>query len=81
MAEAFADRAYTSDGHLVPRAVDGAVIADPDAVVHRAVRLAVDRVVTAHDGTEIQVDARSICLHSDTPGAAATACPRAHRPP
>lgn len=69
VAEAFADRAYLSDGRLVPRTHEGAVLTDPAAVAARAVRLAVDRRVTAIDGTEVQVHARSICIHGDTPGA------------
>ncbi|MEV7615874.1 5-oxoprolinase subunit PxpA [Streptomyces sp. NPDC089799] len=57
--EAFADRAYTPGGTLVPRSEPGAVLHDPDAVVEQALRL-----VRAGAG-------RSLCLHGDTPGAAA----------
>ena len=57
--EGFADRAYTSDGRLVPRSEPGAVHDDPDAVAAQAVRL-MDSV-------------SSICVHSDSPGAAALA--------
>ena len=35
----------------------------------RAVRIAVDNEVVAVDGTIVSVRARSICVHSDTPGA------------
>ncbi|MFD4686527.1 LamB/YcsF family protein, partial [Streptomyces sp. NPDC058461] len=45
--EAFADRAYTDEGTLVPRGQDGAVISDPDAVVARSVGLARDGEVTS----------------------------------
>ncbi|SDG33058.1 UPF0271 protein [Sinosporangium album] len=69
VSEAFADRAYTAAGTLVPRGRPGAVIADPAAVVARAVRMAVDGVVVAEDGSEVAVEARSICVHGDTPGA------------
>ncbi|MEV1044338.1 5-oxoprolinase subunit PxpA [Streptomyces sp. NPDC049916] len=71
--EAFADRAYTPRGTLVPRGEPGAVVHDPDAVVRRSVGLAVDRAVTAADGVRIPVAARSLCVHGDTPGAAALA--------
>jgi UPF0271 protein len=71
--EAFADRAYTPEGTLVPRREPHAVIEDPDAVVARAVGFAVDGGVVATDGTRVPVAARSLCLHGDTPGAAATA--------
>ncbi|MFD3761938.1 LamB/YcsF family protein [Streptomyces sp. NPDC058622] len=68
--EAFADRAYTAAGTLVPRTEPGAVLHDPDAVVARAVRMAAEGVVTASDGSAVAVAARSLCLHGDTPGAA-----------
>jgi UPF0271 protein len=45
------------------------VVADPDAVVERSVGLARSGEVTAHSGARIQVRARSLCLHGDTPGA------------
>jgi len=69
VAEAFADRAYTADGHLVPRTTAGALLTDPDAVAERVLRLVTAREVTAIDGTTITVEARSICLHGDSPGA------------
>ncbi|MFE9849519.1 LamB/YcsF family protein [Streptomyces sp. NPDC005576] len=71
--EAFADRAYTPGGTLVPRGEPGAVVEDPDEVVRRAVGMAVDRTVVSADGSRIPVAARSLCLHGDTPGAAALA--------
>ncbi|MEW2621808.1 5-oxoprolinase subunit PxpA [Streptomyces sp. NPDC048106] len=67
--EAFADRAYTDEGTLVPRGRDGAVVSDPEAVVRRSVGLARSGVVDAHSGARIRVRARSLCLHGDTPGA------------
>ncbi|WP_432137588.1 MULTISPECIES: LamB/YcsF family protein [unclassified Streptomyces] len=67
--EAFADRAYTAEGTLVPRGRDGAVVEDPDTVVERSVRLARDRTVVSHTGAPVEVRARSLCLHGDTPGA------------
>ncbi|WP_217185495.1 LamB/YcsF family protein [Streptomyces sp. AC495_CC817] len=69
VTEAFADRAYTDAGTLVPRGQDGAVITDGDAVVARSVGLADDGTVTSHSGARIPVRARSLCLHGDTPGA------------
>ncbi|GFE18609.1 UPF0271 protein [Streptomyces glebosus] len=68
--EAFADRAYTPEGTLVPRREPGAVIHDPDEVVKRALGMARDQAVTARDGRRVAVPARSLCLHGDTPGAA-----------
>jgi len=73
VTEAFADRAYTPDGRLVPRTEPGAVLHDPDEVAARVVRMAVDGVVTAVDGTDVEVAAESVCIHGDTPGAVAMA--------
>jgi len=71
--EAFADRAYTDAGTLVPRSEPGAVIEDADAVVARSVALARDGAVRSATGRRVAVAARSLCVHGDTPGAARTA--------
>lgn len=67
--EAYADRAYTADGLLVPRSQEGAVIHDVDAVIARCLRLAKAGELVAIDGSVMASAARSICLHGDTPGA------------
>lgn len=69
-AEVFADRAYESDGTLVPRTRPGSVIHDPNEVVSRAIRMVRDRAVVAMDGSLVQLRADTICVHGDTPGAA-----------
>jgi UPF0271 protein len=58
VAEGFADRAYAADGTLVPRSEPGAVLTQPDAVIAHALELA----RSGRFG--------SLCIHSDTPGAA-----------
>ncbi|MHA3704072.1 LamB/YcsF family protein [Jatrophihabitans sp. YIM 134969] len=73
VTEAFADRAYRPDGTLVPRGEVGAVLEDPDEIAARVVRLATEGRVTAVDGSDVVVVARSVCLHGDTPGAVAIA--------
>jgi 5-oxoprolinase (ATP-hydrolysing) subunit A len=67
--EAFADRAYLRDGRLVSRAEPDALIVEPAEVAARAVRLAVEHEVVSVDGSIVAVDARSLCVHGDTPGA------------
>ncbi|MFF8939861.1 LamB/YcsF family protein [Streptomyces paradoxus] len=69
VTEAFADRAYTDAGTLVPRTLEGAVVTDPDAVVERSLGLARAGEVVSRSGTRVEVRARSLCLHGDTPGA------------
>ncbi|PKV84554.1 LamB/YcsF family protein [Streptomyces sp. TLI_146] len=73
VTEAFADRAYTARGTLVPRGESGAVVTDPGAVVARSLTLARTGAVVAATGESVDVRARSLCLHGDTPGAAALA--------
>ena len=70
-SEGFADRAYEADGSLAPRSRAGAVIYDVEAVVRRAVRMAVDGRVAASDGSDLEIHVETICTHGDTPGAQA----------
>jgi len=71
--EAFPDRAYESDGQLVSRRKDGAVLHDAAVVAARAVAFAREKQVVAHDGSLVRVAARSLCVHGDSPGAVETA--------
>jgi UPF0271 protein len=73
VAEAFADRAYTPGGVLVSRREKGAVLHDAPEVAARMLRLATEGVVTAIDGSAVRVEADSICVHGDSPGAVAMA--------
>ena len=73
VGEAFADRAYEADGTLRSRTMPGALLADPAAAAAQAVRIAVAGWVTAFGGCEIALAARTICIHGDSPGAAAVA--------
>ena len=69
VAEAFADRAYTPQGALVSRREPGAVLHDSALVASRMLRLVRDGVVEAVDGSLARVQAQSICVHGDSPGA------------
>ena len=71
--EGFADRAYHPDGTLVPRDQPGAVIGNVEDVVTRAMQMAAERTVVAVDGSIIAIDIDTLCVHSDTPGAASMA--------
>jgi UPF0271 protein len=69
VAEAFADRAYTPEGTLVPRREPGAVLHDPAEIVARCLRMVAEGVVTAVDGSDVPLRVESLCVHGDTPGA------------
>jgi UPF0271 protein len=69
-AEAFADRAYESDGSLRSRRLPGAVLESPAAAAAQALAIVRDELVRCHDGSEHRLRADTICLHGDTPGAA-----------
>jgi len=71
--EAFADRAYTPEGTLVPRREPGAVLHDPEEVARRCVRMTTRGEVEAVDGSVVAVQAASLCVHGDSPGAVAMA--------
>jgi UPF0271 protein len=71
-SEAFPDRGYSADGSLMPRSAGGAVITSPEQVAARAVAMAAGTVTTT-DGLVVRVKADTLCIHGDTPGAAAMA--------
>ncbi len=73
VGEAFADRAYTPAGALVSRREPGALLDDPVRVAERVVRLVTEKRITAVDGSEIELEAESVCVHGDSPGAVAMA--------
>ncbi|GKW20557.1 UPF0271 protein [Pectobacterium araliae] len=73
VAEAFADRAYHSDGRLVSRREKGAVLHDPEQVAQRMLQMVTDGGVTSIEGDFTPVQADSICVHGDSPGAIAMA--------
>ncbi len=72
-AEAFADRAYEPDGTLRKRTLSGALLDDPARAAQQAIDIAVRHRVIASDGSELTVEANTICIHSDTPGSVAIA--------
>ena len=57
----------------MPRGHPGALLDSAATVTDRVRRLVAERSIVAMDGTHITVDARSICVHADTPGADAIA--------
>lgn len=63
--EVFADRAYEPDGTLVARTKPGAMIEDEDQAIARVIRMVKEGKVTAIDGSEVTIQADSVCVHGD----------------
>jgi UPF0271 protein len=69
--EGFIDRAYHADGTLVSRLRPAALITDPGEASERALRLVTEGRLRTVDGTDLELEVDSLCIHSDTPGAVA----------
>lgn len=63
-----ADRAYDAQGKLVARGLAGAVVKEEDALRARVRQFLKTGTVTTIEGATLAVPARSILIHSDTPG-------------
>jgi UPF0271 protein len=68
-SEIFADRGYLSNGQLVPRGQDGAMILDAAAAVERLITFFDSGLMPVIDGDPIPLAAESICVHGDSQGA------------
>ena len=68
-AEVFADRNYNSDGTLVSRTKPDALLHDPGEAAERVDRMLREGKIRAVDGSDVRVQAETICVHGDTPGA------------
>ena len=68
-AEAFADRRYEKDGSLRARKFRDALLDEPEEAAVQAVRIAEGRGILTREGEVVPVDAQTICIHGDTPGA------------
>jgi len=73
LLEGFADRAYTSSGELMGRQLPGSVYGDPAAAAAQALGLVIGGVVDTPDGVTLSLPVQTLCLHGDSPHAAAMA--------
>ncbi|MBD1544318.1 LamB/YcsF family protein [Arthrobacter sp. IA7] len=73
VSEAFADRAYNPDGTLTSRTQPGSVLEDPESVAARVLQMTTGEAITAIDGSDLLINAESVCVHGDSPGAVAMA--------
>ena len=67
--EAFADRAYTPEGHLVSRKEKDSVLHDPEQIARRCIAMATGEPIKDINGDPLTLQPDSICVHGDTPGA------------
>ena len=72
-SEIFADRGYTPTGRLVPRSKPGAMIHDSEAAAARLIDFLTTGLMPTLEGKPIALEAHSICVHGDSPGAVAMA--------
>ena len=73
-AEAFADRRYEANGRLRSRSLPGALLDAPEEASLQAVEIAAHKRVITTTGSRLGVEADTVCIHSDTRGAAQIAC-------
>lgn len=67
--EIYADRTYTDQGELTPRSQPDAVIHDPRQSTEHVLEMVVNGHIPTTGGKRLPVEAATICVHGDTPGA------------
>lgn len=68
-SEVFADRTYQLDGTLTPRKNQDAVIKDVNEATHHVLEMILNGNVKTIQGKMIPIDADTVCIHGDHPGA------------
>lgn len=63
--EVFADRTYQDDGSLTSRKSSDAMISNEEVAAAQCLKIVREGMITSRNGTEIQVQADTICLHGD----------------
>jgi UPF0271 protein len=69
VAEAFADRQYEDSGQLRSRTKEGAVIHEAELAARQVIAIVLEKCVYSVTGTKVPIDAQTICIHGDNPGA------------
>lgn len=72
-SEAFCDRVYERDGSLRSRAKPDALLETPEQAAQQALEIATKNSVRAAGGERVNIRAQTICIHGDSPNAAAVA--------
>ena len=63
--EVFADRTYQADGTLTSRREPNALITNHEVAIQQIVRMVKEGKVRAIDGTDVGIQADTICIHGD----------------
>lgn len=66
--EAYSDREHTEAGSIILTR-KGPIIKNYDQMADRVVRMIKEKKVITHDGKDAPIEAETICIHGDTPGA------------
>ena len=69
ICEVFADRTYDDQGQLTSRKLPDAVIYDVTQSTDHVLRMVTESTILTTGGKRLSVDAQTICVHGDTPGA------------
>lgn len=67
--EVFADRSYQDNGMLTPRTQAGAMITDIQQSIEQVLHMVKDGFVITQTGTKLPIQADTLCIHGDQPGA------------
>ena len=63
--EVFADRTYQKDGTLIPRSQANSMITDDQKAIAQVLKMVQEKKVTSVDGSDIPLQADTICVHGD----------------
>ncbi len=69
ISEGFMDRAYQSNGYLIPRSQPNSVHDNLETIVDQALAIATQKPFKTNSGEFIKLQADTICLHGDRPDA------------
>jgi 5-oxoprolinase (ATP-hydrolysing) subunit A len=68
-SEVFADRTYQQDGSLTSRREPNALITDEQEAIQQVIRMVKEGKVRSQQGTDVEIQADTICIHGDGPHA------------
>lgn len=64
-SEVFSDRTYQQDGSLTARHLPNSLIKEPKSAVQQVIKMIKEKCVTSLQGTDIPIEAHTVCIHGD----------------